>query len=87
MTNLFILPYQEDLNFKRASNSVNDIKTCMSNRLNILKVINNDRLIFTVDSLKQMQTDLMDRTTIRYDIRPKVEKEKDRPNYESIQQR
>ena len=52
INNLFILPYQEDLNFKRASNGLKDIRTCISNRLNILKIINTDRLIFTVKSLE-----------------------------------
>lgn len=51
-SNLFVMSYESDENFKKACNNLKNINTCVLNRVNILSLIENKRIIFTLDSLR-----------------------------------
>ena len=38
-SNLFVMSYESDENFTKASNNLKNINTCVTNRVNILKLI------------------------------------------------
>lgn len=63
---LFILPYEADDNFQRASNKIRHVTHCAANRVNVLKLMEHRRVVFTLESLQQMQQDLSDRKQMRF---------------------
>ncbi|KRX10531.1 Ribosomal protein L4 domain [Pseudocohnilembus persalinus] len=63
---LFIHSYTPDQNFMIAQSNIKRIQVCEPNRLNILKLLKQEKIYITKEALQQLVQDLKDRQFLRY---------------------